>query len=217
VVGVEPDRWVWKPGEGGVFSVKSCYDCLQKLDLTEEEVSREEGVLFRELWKCRAPSKALAFSWKLILDRIPTKVNLAKRRLLSSQDSKRCVFCGLVDETSVHLFLHCNVISQVWRGVMNWMQINFITPPNLLTHFLGWSSALYPKKSRKGLLVIWNAVIWIVWKMRNGRIFNNVISGIDEMVEQVKVISWHWCMNRVKIPTCLFYEWCWNPRECLSR
>jgi hypothetical protein len=37
----------------------------------------------------------------------------------------------------------------------------------------------------------WHAVIWIVWKVRNDMIFNNKVSGVDEMVEQVKVIAWH--------------------------
>jgi len=95
----------------------------------------------------------------MILDRIPTKVNLSKRRLLAIEDSKMCVFCGILDEKIVHLFLHCHVTSQIWREVMNWIQFNFITPPNLITHFNCWSSALRGKKLRKGVLVIWHAVI----------------------------------------------------------
>lgn len=100
---------------GGVFSVKSCYTILQRLDVAVGGFTTAKDVVFRDIWKSRAPSKALAFSRKLILDRIPTKVNLAKRRLLAIEDSKRCIFCGIYDETSVHLFLHCHVISQVWR------------------------------------------------------------------------------------------------------
>lgn len=53
--------------------------------------------------------------------------------------------------------------------------------------------------------------------MRNDRIFNNNVVEIDEMVDQFKVLSLQWSMNRLKIPTSLFYEWCWNPRECLVR
>jgi len=70
-------------------------------------------VVFRDLWKSKALSKVLAFSCTLILDHIPTKVYLAKRRLLANEDSNRCVFCGNEDETVVHLFVHCHVISKV--------------------------------------------------------------------------------------------------------
>lgn len=31
-----------------------------------------------------------------------------------------------------------------------------------------------------------------------------------------KVLSWQWSLSRLKIATCLFYEWCWNPRFCLG-
>lgn len=47
--------------------------------------------------------------------------------------------------------------------------------------------------------------------MRIDRIFNEKVCGVDEMVEQVKVILWHWSLSRLKIATCLFYEWNWNP------
>jgi len=62
------------------------------------------------VYNSKAPAKVLAFSWTLFLDRIPTKVNLVKRRLLGVEDSMSCVFCGCQDEMVVHLFLHCDVI-----------------------------------------------------------------------------------------------------------
>lgn len=54
-----------------------------------------------------------------------------------------------------------------------------------------------------------------MWKTRNERIFNNKIQEVDEMVDHIKVISLQWSLNRLKIATYLYYEWCWNPRICL--
>jgi hypothetical protein len=66
------DDWVWTPEEGGKFSVRSSYRVLESLLLLEEELSAlEEGVLV-SLWKSPAPSKVVAFSWTLLIDRIPT-------------------------------------------------------------------------------------------------------------------------------------------------
>lgn len=45
------------------------------------------------------------------------------------------------------------------------------------------------KKLRKGAWIIWHVVILIVWKMRNDRIFNNKICGVDDMVEQIKTLA----------------------------
>lgn len=72
---------------------------------------------------------------------------------------------------------------------MNWIQFNFITPPDLIIYFNCWSCIMLSKKLRKGAWVIWHAVVWIIWKMRNDRVFNNKVCGVDEMVDQVKVIS----------------------------
>jgi hypothetical protein len=31
-------------------------------------------------------------------------------------------------------------------------------------------------------------------------------------VDEIKLVSWHWSLSRLKFASCLFYEWCWNPR-----
>ena len=41
----------------------------------------------------------------------------------------------------------------------------------------------------------------MLWsKSRNDRIFNNKVKEGDEMVEETKVLSWNWCLNRLKVP-----------------
>jgi len=57
----------------------------------------QEGV-FHKIWKSLAPSKVLAFSWKL-LDRIPSHANLALRNVLSPDLPTSCVLCGRHEET----------------------------------------------------------------------------------------------------------------------
>jgi len=100
---------------------------------------------------------------------------------------------------------------------MNWLQVNFITPPNLILIFMCWSSEICSKKMRKGAWIIWHAVIWVVWKTRNDIIFNNKMCAVDDMVEQNKTLAWHWNLNRSSLVSCVFYEWCCNPNECLNR
>jgi len=45
--------------------------------LEERSISEEQGTVFSSIWKIPARSKVVAFSWKLLHDRIPSKVNLA--------------------------------------------------------------------------------------------------------------------------------------------
>lgn len=113
----------------------------------------EEGV-FGYLWKSLAPYKVVAFSWTLLLDRIPTRSNLAIRNLLAPGDSDRFVLCGVEVETSIHIFLHCEVVTKVWRLVMNWLEFNFITQHNLFVHLECWSNEVRPKYLKRGVWLI---------------------------------------------------------------
>jgi len=134
ISGNSPIRWCWKAEEGGVFSVKSCYLKLVHL-LSDEEVwsEMEKGVL-DNIWKSKAPLKVVAFSWKLFLNRVPTRDNLVRRNCLPPEESTLCVFCGGTKESSKHLFLHCNFTTKVWERVTKWLDFSFITPPNLFVH-----------------------------------------------------------------------------------
>jgi hypothetical protein len=73
------------------------------------------------------------------------------------------------------------------------------------------------KKIQKGYRIIWHPAIWTIWRVRNDFIFNNSPFGIDEMVEDIKVLAWRWVLSRVNFPVSLYYEWTWNPQECLVR
>lgn len=132
-------------------------------------------MVFGSVWESPTPSKVVVFSWQLLIDRIPTKVNLARRRILSTEVSDMCVFCDQNGETSSHLFLHCSSTFKVWSMVSGWLDINFITPQSLFQHFECWSGEIGKKRLRKGYWLVWHASLWVIWKARNNMIFNNLI------------------------------------------
>jgi len=82
-----------------------------------------------------------------------------------------CVLCGVGDETTKHLFLHCDVAALIWRDVLDWLDINFLTPHNLFSHLACWSGTCNSMRLSKAFSLIWHAVIWSIWKKRNARIF----------------------------------------------
>lgn len=68
------------------------------------------------------------------------------------------------------------------------------------------------KDKGKVFLLIWCATIWLIWKERNARIFTNKEKEVEEVVDEIKAVSWVWTLSRLKIASFLFYEWTWNPR-----
>ena len=209
--GQAEDGWWWSPEEGGFFWVKSSYNVLlERLVLTEESNMVEEAI-FKVLWKSATPSKVIAFSFALLLDRIPTRSNLLMRNVLPSGGPVTCVWCNVEVETSNHVFLHCEAVKVVWIKICLWLELSFISLSNLFSHIEGWRNGGNSNKLKRVYLLIWNAVIWSIWTERNNRIFN------DEVVEGIKLLSWHSLLSRLKIASCLFYEWCWNPKDFLRR
>ena len=217
ILGSDVDRWVWLPEKDGCFSVKSMYMVLERILLMEVDFCSSKEAVFEVLWRSPAPSKVVAFSWTLLLDRIPTRANLAIRNILEPDSSLLCVLCDRTVETSSHLFLHCDVAYMIWRRILDWLDFNFVTSPNLFVHFECWSREATPNKIKKGAWLIWHATIWAIWNERNARIFNNQRKEVEEIVDGIKAVSWFWALSRLRIASFLFYEWTWNLRECLSR
>lgn len=155
--------------------------------------------------------------WKALLDRIPSRVNLEFRHCLPSGVGSNCVWCGVAAESTTHIFLHCHLVRNIWMKLMEWLDFNFIMPPNLFIHWECWSARALNKKIRKGLRMIWQAAIWVIWSVRNNCIFKEEVTRWDEVVDAIKVLSWRWLLGRLKTPACMFYEWEWSPRDCLLR
>ncbi|PNX88953.1 TSL-kinase interacting protein [Trifolium pratense] len=125
-----------------------------------------EVFVFKRLWESASPSKIRAFVWQLLLNRVQTKDNLYKLKMLRTDQ-------------------------QTWLG------FTLIIPPNLAISFAMWATCVTNKKEKAGMCLIWNAFIWVVWKRWNDSVFNNGTVTVEEMVEQIKVVSRQWFIGRI--------------------
>jgi hypothetical protein len=87
----EEDGWRWNLEESGRFTVKSAYVKSERLILVEDLWSEEENRVFSSLWKSPTPFKVIVFSWKLLLNRVPTRDNLSLRNVLPVEATNSCV------------------------------------------------------------------------------------------------------------------------------
>jgi hypothetical protein len=211
----EEDEWKWGLEEDGSFSVKSSYLFLDKLFMPESSLSEEDLRVFSLIWKSPAPSKVLAFSWKLLRDRLPTRNNLALRGVHVNGGVLDCVHCHGREEDAAHLFLFCDFVDLVWKKIFRWLGLVIVLPSTISSLFDCFIGAAGSKKVRRGFSLIWHAAVWAIWRSRNNAIFSNGVIDPGEVVDAVMLLSWRWGLSRHKIPTCLFYEWCWDPGLCL--
>jgi len=53
---------------------------------------------------------------------------------------------------------------EVWDEVKRWLGFHYATPPNLFFLWDCWDRVSTNKKIRKGLRMIWHAVLWSIWR-----------------------------------------------------
>ncbi|MCI17694.1 F-box family protein, partial [Trifolium medium] len=142
---LEEDKWRWSLNPDGCFSVKSAFDALSRELVMGPNLNPWEAKKFKCIWDSPAPSKVIAFSWKLLYDRVPTKENLLVRGVIQQHMGGSCVWCDVAPESSSRLFLHCKMAHVVWYEIFKWLGVVIVMPSNLF-HLFDCSF----KKARKG-------------------------------------------------------------------
>ncbi|CAJ2637850.1 unnamed protein product [Trifolium pratense] len=101
------DRWQWRPDLDTGYSVRGAYQLLT----SHVTVSMDEADNL--IWHPQVPLKVSIFAWRLLRDRLPTKVNLVTRGVLSST-AHSCVFGCEAAESAHHLFISCSTVGSLW-------------------------------------------------------------------------------------------------------
>ena len=113
-----PDTVVWLPNKDGVSSVKSGYGIARLLSketngMEGSSAGQNSGLIWQRLWKLHVPNKIKIFRWRACHDILPTKENLAQRRITG--DSV-CELCQQGSESGIHVLWECGVARDVWAG-----------------------------------------------------------------------------------------------------
>jgi len=100
------DRLVWVGEATQVYSVRSSYSIL----IGESSMQSSES--FKCLWSLSVAPSAIVCAWRILLNRMPTRLNLARRGVQLA--NLLCPLCQDGVESIDHLFNTCIVVQQVW-------------------------------------------------------------------------------------------------------
>ncbi|KAF5203824.1 Reverse transcriptase zinc-binding domain [Thalictrum thalictroides] len=189
VVNTDEDRWRWKGGHGGNFSVSSFHE-----DLTSHK--GEEGFPSQIVWNVNIPYKIKVFIWCLIWGRLLTVDRL---RRLGTPIPNRCSLCQREEETIDHLFQTCSFTKTVWEALLDGVDDTWGSNQvhgETKIWLQGW-----PKlNSNRWGTTVWKltpyAVLWAVWKSRNEVIFNDKSFSAERVVMRAKAYIWYWCLGK---------------------
>ncbi|KAF5191681.1 hypothetical protein FRX31_018732 [Thalictrum thalictroides] len=110
--------------------------------------------------------------------------------------SSLCPLCNLLPESTVHLFLHCPLMLELWTNLLSsdeQILVKVYEADSVVDLFRNW-----PVKSGNDLMVrVWRylpyATAWVAWKHRNNKVFNNVVPEVRKMILEIKALAWYWC------------------------
>ncbi|XP_045802373.1 uncharacterized protein LOC123895953 [Trifolium pratense] len=119
------------------------------------------------IWHSQVTLKVSIFAWSLLRDRLPTRVNLVTRGVLSPT-AHTCVFgCGAA-ESAHHLFISCNTVGSLWDLFRSWIDIPLVDFTTLHDHFVQFTSSAGGSRAHRSFLqLIWLTCVWVVWTERN--------------------------------------------------
>jgi len=152
----DPDSWSWKYSADKIYSVKTAYEHLSDVHIGVGKRGAGLSHILASVCNSWAPSKVRVFSWKLLLNRIPTRMNLLIGGVLRDQGASLCVFCGVEAKTVSHLFVTCQVASRVWYDIFRWLGWKLVLPSDLLGLFEG--CCVFPSISK--ITIYFTTVNW---------------------------------------------------------
>jgi hypothetical protein len=122
------------------------------------------------IWKTWAPPRVKLFLWLANKDRCWTAEWLQQRHL----QNNRCVMCDQQLETIHHLLVSCPFSRQIWYDTLSWLRLACRPPDqdDSISHWWLDVRQNTPKAMRKGFATATHLTVWMIWKHRNGCVFD---------------------------------------------
>jgi len=169
-----------------------------------------------DIWHNNILSKVSLFVWRLLRNRLSTKDNLVRWRVLH-QDDVACVSGCRNSETATDLFLGCPIFSSLWSHVWHWLGISSVFSSELRQHYVQVTKmAGLPRFTHSFFTIIWFASIWVIWKERNHRVFQNMVSNSSTTIEKVKLNSFLWLKSKQATFCYSYHDWRKTPLFCMG-
>ena len=102
------DKIWWVPFSKENFDVRSFYNTL-----ASKEASHFP---WKSIWRSKALSRVVFFTWMAVLEKILTFDNLKKMNLIVIN---RCYLCKSNGETIDHHLLHCEIACSLWYAIFS--------------------------------------------------------------------------------------------------
>ncbi|KAL4574598.1 hypothetical protein LXL04_021432 [Taraxacum kok-saghyz] len=157
------------------------------------------------IWNPLIPIKCTTFVWRACLGRIPTAVELVKRKMNLPNTS--CNSCPNGVDDVGHILMECPFVADALVWILNWCGVSaqsFSSVSDFVNFAAAWVTC--PKKD-KFFNAICYGFLWCAWKARNDWKFNNIQCSTVNLVDNVFLSVFGWVKNRGKFKNCKWEVW----------
>ncbi|XP_071694989.1 uncharacterized protein [Rutidosis leptorrhynchoides] len=198
-----PDTWKWNLDNSGVFTTKSLSSILDNLKLEIPTSS------FKTPRNKLIPQKINIFIWRVILGRIPTRVELDKRNI--DLDTILCPQCNSLVETIEHTLYQCTTFEAIWNLNLAWWNLPTTTFSSLFDITLTDQTFTTSPLGK----FIWQATKWttiyMIWKNRNAKVFSKKDWCPATILSEIQAQTFSWISKISKKSSIDWHQWCRNP------
>jgi len=180
----------WGNSMKGSFTVKEAYY------LADTQVINEENQEWKVIWGGNWWPKVSLFTWLVAKNKILTWDKIQKKGF---NGPSRCCLCKNEEETQNHLLINCIFTRKLWIDARKIFCKSETLPRDINAIIFQWHKENFQcKVVRRAWGLIAGFVLWMVWKERNRRIFQDKAKDLE--------IIWKRAVNLMR-ETILVEEW----------
>nr|GEY75165.1 RNA-directed DNA polymerase, eukaryota [Tanacetum cinerariifolium] len=146
---ISEDRWVCDLRGDGDFRVKYVRNLLDEFFLPKTNVPT--------WWVKFVPIKINIFAWKMVLNRLPTRLNLVKINVVL--DSEAYLLCDSAQEDVDHVFFSCSLAKALTRLICRWWNLD----EQIFSSYSEWLTWLNSLRLGAKLKNILEGVFYVTW------------------------------------------------------
>ena len=130
------------------------------------------------MWKLKIPNKIKVLGWRSYLNILPTRENLARRRIV---EDARCGVCFLTAETEYHALWKCRLAQDIWVGCERCLQKGTVGHGDMLQLVENLNGRL----SNEELELFW-VQSWLIWNQQNSILHGGAIQDPGRLNQRAK-------------------------------
>lgn len=140
----------------------------------------------KRLWKMKVPSKIWIFGGRLVLNRIPTRLNLETCGILVGQHNLVCPLYFGESEDVEHLF---PISVGWWKNSCGWLQVDMpLSLISIIEHLQVFESSIKCRMKVDSGWIFGLAICWTIWVCGNAILFYGGLLNKFEVLGMMKLL-----------------------------